>query len=66
MKWYKIKDKTPRVGEEVLVVNSLFHNCDVAIYKKDDKGIAWWNIGGRACPDVSYDDQWAYIEYPNE
>lgn len=45
MKWYKIKDKTPRVGEEVLVVNSLFHNCDVAIYKKDDKGIAWWNIG---------------------
>ena len=68
MEWYKVKDRKPSVGEIVLVSTSLFDytTADVAMYCIDEKGVAWWKMRSRACPDVTDDDQWACFSLPNK
>ena len=67
MKWYKVKDRQPPMGQMVLVSTSLFcyTKADVAEYRVEKNGVTWWDMSSRACPDVRDDDQWAYFNLPN-
>ena len=68
MKWYKVKDKKPPVGQMVLVSTNLhcYSDADVAECCIDASGVAWWNMSSRACPDVNDNDKWAHFDLPNK
>ena len=66
MEWYKIKDKKPIEGVKVLVQTHLFRGVETGSYRIDARGIPWWDMDSRACPNVHEDDQWAYFDLPED